>query len=87
MEKFRKPKSVTEARLRGDTEALRRMQKKSVESASFNRAVKKETQERTSLEAQLADAKMGTTNEGDVLPPNPDVVNFLEEKLRLREEQ
>ncbi len=55
---FEKPREVRDAQLKGDTETLRRMQQKSVESRKNNKAERKDNKETTLLEASLHEAHL-----------------------------
>ena len=80
---FEKPKEVREAQLKNDLPALRRMGKKGGENAAFNRDLRKAKKQEELKKLALEQARSYTISpEGDVLPPDPNIIEALEEGSR-----
>ena len=77
------PKEVQEARIRGDHQALSQMGRIGGEHAAALKLIEKKKGMQHSVEAALHEATMGEiSSEGDVLPPNPEIIESLEEVLK-----
>ncbi|NNM83976.1 hypothetical protein HKL94_02050 [Candidatus Parcubacteria bacterium] len=78
---------MKKAQFEDNRAALSAMGRKGAKEAAVTRAQRREEKERTLLEIKLANARLGKeTDEGDIQPPDPEVVHALEDELRSREE-
>ncbi len=84
LEKSREvPRKVREALSNGDRVALSRMGHIGGEHAAALKTLEKEEKKHHVLEAALQQARTGEISpEGDILPPNPELVASLEEVLK-----
>ncbi len=74
------PKQVANALHYADHDALSRMGKVGAKHAAMNRAFRKEEEEEKLQEAALEQAKLlSLSPDGDVLPPDPNVIASLEQ--------
>ena len=76
-----KQKGVQAAMSYADQNALSRMGRVGARHSAINRALREEERKKRILEATIEKAKTETiTPDGDVLPPDPDLIAGLEER-------
>lgn len=80
MGKMESPPQVKKAQLQGDSDALRAMARKGGEHAAITRAFQKERKAENLLEAEIERARLYSLKDGDVLPPDPDIISKLTEQ-------
>lgn len=76
--RLERPEKVRTAQIKGDHRALSVMGKKGGEHAAINRDLKKAKEEEWLREAAIEQAKLlSLSPEGDVLPPDPTIIENL----------